>query len=426
MIAGFFNSLIQHLPSGRHAIHPDKGSPMSMPALPRVTFQRHGQFDESCWHSILISVLRGLAAFIVAIAHLRAAMYPALRDVADPPLWFQGLAFVSGFAHQAVLVFFVISGWLVGGSLLNRIGTPHAVANYAIDRTTRLWTVLIPTFLLSFVFALGIGLAEPNDFNLSASNPYSALTFAGNLFGLQGILLPDYGNNFPLWSLANETWYYVLFPLLALACSARRFPARLACIAALLVLGMWLPAGIVAYFLVWLLGVAFSRIRIECGSGMRWGWLVLLLAGAGYFRMTGELDEFELSTLGQDLACSLLYLVLLSSLQFKAPASAPVRRLGAIGKFFAEFSFSLYVLHVPVIGVLHYWCTTRLGADRLSPADALHTVLYVGMLGTLMVTAYLSYLLFESRTYRIRNAIKQNLTGRRLPRSDSRPLSTER
>ena len=29
---------------------------MSTPALPRVTLQGHGQFDETCWHSILISL----------------------------------------------------------------------------------------------------------------------------------------------------------------------------------------------------------------------------------------------------------------------------------------------------------------------------------------------------------------------------------
>lgn len=399
---------------------------MSIPTLPRVTFQRHGQFDEANWHSILISLLRGLAAFIVATAHLRAAMYPAVREVVGPPLWFQGLAFASGFAHQAVLVFFVISGWLVGGSLLNRIGEPRAIANYAIDRATRLWTVLIPTFVLTLLFAIGMGAASPADFNLAPDNPLSALTFAGNLVGLQGIVLPDFGENFPLWSLANETWYYVLFPLLAVACTARDNTLRLACGAALLALGFLLPAAIVGYFLVWLLGVAFSRIRIECGTGVRWGWLLLLLAGAGYFRLTGELDAFELSTLGQDVVCSLLYLVLLSSLQFRAPSTALARGIGSTGKFFAEFSFSLYVLHVPVIGVLHYWVRNYLGVERLSPFEPLHTALFFAMLVFLLVSAYLSYLLFESRTYRIRTAIKNGMLRRRLPQAKGRPLPTER
>ena len=399
---------------------------MQLPNMPRVVFQRQGQFEESSWHSIWISVLRGLAAFVVATAHLRAAMYPALREVVDPPLWFQGLAFLSGFAHQAVLVFFVISGWLVGGSLLNRIAEPHAVVNYAVDRVTRLWTVLIPTFLLTLAIAFGIGVASLDGIDFSSAGPYSALTMGGNLIGLQRVLVPVFGGNFPLWSLANETWYYVMFPLLAVACISRDTSTRLACAGALFLLGFMLPTAMVGYFLVWLLGVAFSRIRIECGNALRWGLLVLTLAVTTYFRLTGELDAFELTTLGPDLICSLLYLALLSSLQFNAsPTSRLAPRLRNSGKFFAEFSFSLYVLHVPLIGLLHYWSAAYLGLRRLSPSEPVHALLYFLMLATLMIAAYLSYLLFESRTYRIRSALKKKIRGIRVARSNPGAVSTE-
>lgn len=385
--------------------------------IPRVTYQCHSEFDESSWHSILISLLRGLAAFIVATAHLRAAMYPAVREVSAPPVWFQGLAFVSGFAHQAVLVFFVISGWLVGGSLLNRISESNVVLNYAIDRVTRLWTVLIPTFLLTLLIALAIGAASPKDINFSADNPYSIASFVGNLVGLQSFLFPDFGGNFPLWSLANETWYYILFPLLAVAYKTSNSVVRMLCVGAILTLGVLLPSSIIGYFLIWLLGVGFSRLRIDCGAGVRWCWIALLFAGAAYFRLTGELDEFVLATLGQDVICSLLYLILLSSLQFKAsPLSQLARSLRRVGKFFAEFSFSLYVLHVPMIGLLQHWCASRLGLRQLSPAEPLHTVVYFAMLGILMVTAYCSYLLFESRTYQIRRLLKNIVLNSRLPR----------
>lgn len=400
---------------------------MQFPSLPRLAFQRSGQFDEASWHSIMISVLRGLAAFIVATAHLRAAVYPALREVADPPLWFQGLAFVSGFAHQAVLVFFVISGWLVGGSLLNRLGERHAIVNYTIDRATRLWTVLIPTFLLTLLIAFGTGTASLGDLTSSSSNPHSAVTFAGNLVGLQRIVVPVFGDNFPLWSLANETWYYVMFPMLAVAFTTRDHVVRLACVAALLLLGFVLPSAMLGYFLVWLLGVAFSRIRIECGNLARWIWVVLTLAVAAYFRLTGELDAFELTTLGWDLVCSLMYLVLLSSLQFKASAASrlaqPIRDKG---KFFAEFSFSLYVLHVPLIGLMHHWSKAYLGLAQLSPSNPLHALLYFLMLATLIVAAYLSYLLFESRTYRIRSVLKKRILGLRVPQASSGAVPTER
>lgn len=378
--------------------------------IPRLVVQRYGTLGEDNWHSVMISLLRGLAALVVAAAHLRAAMFPGLHAIADPPLWFKGLAFVTGFAHQAVIVFFVISGWLVGGSLLNRIGQPQAIGNYAVDRVTRLWTVLIPTFLLSLLFALSIGSISGSDIVYSPGSQYSSLTFAGNLFGLQHVLLPDFSGNFALWSLANETWYYLAFPLLALAWFAHSSAVRLAYLSALLLLGSILPIAIVAYFLIWLLGAAFSRVRIEWGIGMRWSWAMLLVAGASYYRLAGELDVYDLTTLKQDVVCSLLYLVLLASFQFKAsPSSKLVRPLSRVGHFFAEFSFSLYVLHVPLISVLRYLSTTRLGLRQLSPAVPLHAAIYLGMLAILVGSAYLSYLLFESRTHRIRRFTKDLL-----------------
>jgi peptidoglycan/LPS O-acetylase OafA/YrhL len=386
---------------------------MSSTKMPRLTLQAHGQIGDDCWHSIVISLLRGLAAFIVAAAHLRAEMYPGLRTVADPSLWFRGFAFATGFAHQAVLVFFIISGWLVGGSLLNKMGQPGALTSYAIDRATRLWTVLIPTFGLTVLFGLGTGVLRPGSIDFSAANAFSALSFAGNLLGLQHVVLDDFGGNFALWSLANETWYYVLFPLLVLLFTTRRTTSRIACGAALALAAVLLPVEIILYFAIWLLGVAFSRVRIECGTGLRCAWLVPLVAASAYLRLTADNDRFDHTTLGMDLALSLMFLTLLSSLQFRAaPASTLARPLARIGNFFANFSFSLYVLHLPLIFLLQHVALTRFGLRRLSPGEPLHFVIYLGMLATLLLGSYLSYLLFESQTYRIRRIVK-GVVGRR-------------
>ena len=381
--------------------------------LAKLSFQKHSQLGEDCWHSALISLLRGLAAAQVAAAHLRAAMFPGLRTVEEPPIWFLGFGFITGFAHQAVLVFFIISGWLVGGSLLDKIGQPGALAGYAIDRVTRLWTVLIPTFLLTLLFGLGTGVISSHGIDFSSANQYSAVTFAGNLVGLQRVALPDFGGNFALWSLANETWYYLLFPLMVALFTVRGNAARAACAAALVLLTAALPKDILLYFSVWLLGVAFSRIRIECGNGMRWGWLVPLAAVSVYFRMTLDNDAFEVHTVVQDLVCSLVFLAFLSSLQFKAaPGSRLFRPLARVGKFFAEFSFSLYVLHLPLIGLLQYWALDHFGLRKLSPDAPLHYAIYLGMLAFLLAGSYLSYRLFESHTYRLRRMVKRRLLQR--------------
>lgn len=381
--------------------------------MPRVIFQAHSQVGEDCWHSVLISLLRGLAAIEVAAAHLRADTYPGLRTVANPSIWFQGFTFATGFAHHAVLVFFVISGWLVGGSLLDKIGQPDAIASYAIDRVTRLWTVLIPTFLLTLLFGLVTGVVDEQSIDFHSANDYSAVVFGANLIGLQTIAVPAYGGNFPLWSLANETWYYLLFPLLVVLLRAPGRALRVACGTALLLLAVLLPAALVGYFGIWLLGVVFSRIRIECSTVQRSGWLILVAALWTYYRLTGDMNAFTLANVLPDLGCSLIFLVFLSSLQFKAAATSKLQPfLARIGTFFAEFSFSLYVLHVPLIGLLRHWALKPWGLRELSPHEPLHFAIYLGMLATLLAGAYLSYRLFESHTYRIRRLLKRMLLQR--------------
>jgi peptidoglycan/LPS O-acetylase OafA/YrhL len=171
---------------------------------PTVRWLSESQLGSDSWHSLLISLLRGLAAPQVAAAHLRAEMFPSLRTLADPSLWYLGLALMTGFAHQAVVLFFLISGWLVGGSLLNKLHQPQAILSYAVDRITRLWTVLVPTFVFILLLGIGMDVLMPHTVDFSATNDYSVLSFVGNLLGLQTITVRNFGGNYALWSLATR------------------------------------------------------------------------------------------------------------------------------------------------------------------------------------------------------------------------------
>jgi peptidoglycan/LPS O-acetylase OafA/YrhL len=125
--------------------------------MPKVTILAKTDLREDSWHSMLISLLRGAAALQVAAAHFRAQIYPGFRTLTKPTLLFQGLAFSTGFAYLAVIVFFVLSGWLVGGSFLNKHNAPHAYQHYAIDRCSRLWVVLVPTFVVVLLAGAVVG-----------------------------------------------------------------------------------------------------------------------------------------------------------------------------------------------------------------------------------------------------------------------------
>jgi peptidoglycan/LPS O-acetylase OafA/YrhL len=379
-------------------------------AFPKFHWLDRSQLSEDTAQSLLIALLRGLAALQVALAHLRAEVFPSLHDVAAPPVYYQGLAFATGFAHQAVVAFFLISGWLVGGSLLNKLGQPQAFGHYAIDRLTRLWTVLLPALLLMVVVGIATGTVHHTEPGFELSNDYSLPTFVGNLFGLQTVLVQNFGGNYALWSLANETWYYVAFPLALFAFRGPGPLRQVAGLVALAAIAALVPWSLTLYFALWLLGTMFSRVRVECGNGMRAALIILEGALLVYYRFTGSNDDLGPVSFIQDLNCSLPFLLLLSSLPQKIdPASASLRRIGKVANFFSEFSFTLYVIHIPTIILLRHVGRTVFGRDALAPDQPFDYAIYAGMVALIVGVAYLSYLLFESQTYRVRRKAKAML-----------------
>lgn len=384
--------------------------------LPPVHFLSKTNLQPEFHHSILISFIRGLAAIEVVAAHLRAQLYPSLKSLPDPTIWYQALAFFTGFAHQAVVLFFLLSGWLVGGSLLNKLREPGIMAAYTIDRVTRLWIVLIPAFVLSLLFAIVTEAVDPREVSLSLENPYSISAFAGNLLGLQDMVVPRFGGNFALWSLANETWYYVLFPLLLLAFIGRTVRARAAAALIAALIAYHLSYAIVLYFAIWLLGVAFSRVKIDATRTWRVLMFLLFAGIAVYFRLTGSNDKLEPHSFVQDVVFSIAFLVLLCSLQVPAnPANRALRIASVAGQHLAAFSFTLYVIHVPVLSLMRHMYLDGSG-KRLAPDDTGDFMIYAVMLLLIVLFAYLFHLPFEAQTHRIRRMIKFRLAaGRRSP-----------
>ena len=379
--------------------------------MPKITILEKTNLQEDCWHSMLISLLRGLAALVVAAAHLRAQVYPGFGEVTKPPLLFQGIAFSAGFAYLAVIVFFVLSGWLVGGSFLNKLDSGRAFQNYTVDRVSRLWVVLVPTFLVVLLAGAAVGILDAAHVSLATSEPYSVSVFFGNMIGLQTILVPPFGGNFPLWSLANETWYYVLFPLLVLVFCGRTIAPRAAAIIAIAAIVQLVHGPILLYFSIWLLGAAFSRIKIEAGPIWRWALLLLFVSSAVYIRMKGRTDITP-EGFPQYLVFSLVFVLFLSSMQFRRGAGAKLDWLDRTGRFFANFSFTLYVLHVPMIAVMGHILMSMFGIGRLSPYTQSHYLIYAGMYLVLVGGAYLFYLPFEANTSRVRQWLKAQLFAR--------------
>lgn len=166
-----------------------------------------------------------------------------------------------------------------------------------------------------------------------------------------------------------------------------------------------LNSAILLYFSIWLLRAAFSRVRIECGPFMRWALFLGLVAAAVSIRMKGK-SEITVDSFVQYLVFSVIFVLFLSSMQFKRTRARSIDMLHRIGRFFSEFSFTLYVLHIPLMAEFLQLATPVLGKGRLDPHQPVHLLVYLFLYIGLVVGAYLFHLPFEAKTYQVREWLK--------------------
>ncbi|MDR1543302.1 MAG: acyltransferase [Prevotellaceae bacterium] len=155
-------------------------------------------------HYPWLDLTRFIAAFMVLACHARSGAFVeyGLLPADQQNLLNFGIFSITRLGQEAVLAFFVLSGFLVGGKVIQRLkeGT-FEIKSYAIDRAVRIFLPLIATLL--FIIAINIITGKPNN----------ALQLIGNLFSLQGIFV--HPATAPLWSLAYEVWFYILMGSLA-------------------------------------------------------------------------------------------------------------------------------------------------------------------------------------------------------------------
>ena len=226
---------------------------------------------------IHLDMLRGIAALGVVLGHSRSfTVLDYASSGADSPV-VQAFYLFTGLGHQWVLAFFALSGFLVGGPAFRAI--LHGDWNwerYMIKRLTRLWIVLIPALLLTLgldtageilggsagytgsfygLISSGPSFASPADLSLT--------TLAANLVFLQTIVRPTFGSNGPLWSLANEFWYYVTFPFLLFAAVGRQWGLTRVVMGAIgFALIIFLPTEMVMLGSIWVAG-AIAQYALE-------------------------------------------------------------------------------------------------------------------------------------------------------------------
>jgi peptidoglycan/LPS O-acetylase OafA/YrhL len=341
--------------------------------------------------------------------HLRAFFFVDFAEVARPTAPLKAIYFLTGFGHQAVMVFFVLSGFLISSSIFRSTGSgTWSWSGYSVSRATRLYVVLIPGLLLGALWdlsgktlfsATGLYTQPLASFGGTVvQNDLTVGNFFGTLFFLQTIFCHAFGSNGPLWSIANEFWYYVLFPLGVFAFYAwgkqSYRSAILLTVSALGVAAVLGPEKLLG-FVVWLSGFAvllfWSRNKLSSASSRAAYLLVAsaLLAtcmiAARTVRLKGEVS---------DLIVGLVFSVfLLGILQLEWPVAADGAYLRS-ARLFAGFSYTLYVLHFPFLLFLRAWI---LPSERWQP-NFLHLLYGLAIGAGVLIYCWLVARFTEHRT----------------------------
>jgi peptidoglycan/LPS O-acetylase OafA/YrhL len=148
--------------------------------------------------------LRGFAVFLVFLVHYVGLISPWLNQQSALALTCNAIHVIG---NTGVDIFFVLSGYLIYGSLINR---HQPFLPFFRRRIARIY----PVFTVMFVFYVALSLAFPRE-NKIPPVPLDALLYlAQNYFLVAGLYSTQ-----PLlitvsWSLSYEMTFYLLLPLL--------------------------------------------------------------------------------------------------------------------------------------------------------------------------------------------------------------------
>jgi peptidoglycan/LPS O-acetylase OafA/YrhL len=350
--------------------------------------------------SIYLDLVRFMASVLVVIYHSN------IRAVITEKLPF------SNHGHAAVIVFFILSGYVISYITTTRENTPVA---YWSSRLSRFYSLAIPAVLLCPLLDLGGEALAPKFYIDSTTHTFGWLRTVTSLLYLNEIWTISIMSfsNVPYWSLCYEMWYYVLFAIVTFTRGNARI---LLCIGTVVFLG----PKILVLAPLWVLGVVLHRYQPLLRLPAWQYWVLFLASWPAYFTF----QYFELTEYGSQLLLRLigekwhttaafskffitdypLALIVAANFvgfrgishHFAMPllaAEKPIRWL-------AGYTFSLYILHQPL---LQFYAA-------LFNGDPSGILFYCEVIGATVLTIGVIGALTEHKRHHLKEWISKSLT----------------
>ncbi|MDR2839004.1 MAG: acyltransferase [Azonexus sp.] len=318
--------------------------------------------------SVYLDLVRFLAACLVYLYH------------SNQRLLVGEILPASHFGHSAVIVFFVLSGFVIAYVTDTKEKT---WTSYAASRLSRIYSVAAPAILLTLILdSVGRNLYPA----LYADYPYDQFLIRaiGSFFFANEVWFVSITSfsNVPYWSICYEIWYYAAFGILM-------FLPRKIAIILLLLLAAVLGPKIALLAPIWGMGVALyhwqapKRLSVPVAWCLFWATVVAIVLFHSY-GVSPLFTEWLKTQMGTDLhhqftfskffpadyILGILVTANFAAMRRVAGQIAPLMQfIERPVKTLASYTFTLYLLHQPLFlfwaAVLHgnpsgygYWLAT--------------------------------------------------------------------
>ncbi len=357
---------------------------------------------QSLRHFHWLDSIRFIAALLVLVGHARYETFVEFGalSAADKTLY-TGIAYeFSRLGDEGLAMFFVLSGFLVGGRALERIASgSFRPVDFTIDRLVRIMLPLIPALVLTAIV------------QLVRSQSINVMHLLGNLIGLQGVLVPPCSQNEPLWTLSYELWFYVLTWIVGvMAINRHHLQAGIM----LIILALVFTSLKCVFLFCWLIGVFFYICRpTKHSPGMMLCSVGLCLFSIAVHQIAEDSASISLSIKHYMPSLDASRIILSASLAFlmqqlviAPPKKKVLTRFDQIGTRLAASSYSLYITHYPVLHLMVY-----LGLKRASHVNLTTISIFFAVVLFCYLVSWFFYQFFEKHTNIVRKLIKNGVNS---------------
>lgn len=293
--------------------------------------------------SLYLDFLRVIAAFGVLFVHANLSFFS------------NGLYLREELGHKLVMVFFVLSGYLIAFTVdKNNKGA----IKYLVDRTSRLYSVVFPALILTFILDFSGKHFNPSAYSGQVAPENQMLRYLLNLTFLSQIwgLSTKPSSNGPFWSISYEFWYYMLFAAYIYLKGAKRY---IVSVLICLLIGL----KIILLFPVWIFGCLAYGLSNKYQMSVKASLLLFFLSLLIIITLTffwdfsvfadrfvfGKAPLFFSSRFVFDWVYGFLIAINLFSVGFLTTDIKFPQLIEAVIKHLSSVTFSLYLYHAPIL-----------------------------------------------------------------------------